>query len=50
MNLGNVGTAQTSLEADDSGQSVIHPLVDAFFGEFTGEGYVRNKRPWPSQS
>ncbi|MCH8922242.1 MAG: heat shock protein HspQ [Planctomycetes bacterium] len=39
--------AQTSLEADDSGQPVDHTLVNLFFAGFTGEGYVRNERPWP---
>ena len=38
--------AQTSLEADDSGQPVEHPLVEVFFDEFTGQVYVRNDRPW----
>ena len=38
--------AQTSLEADGSGQSVEHPLVEVFFAEFTGQAYVRNDRPW----
>ena len=40
--------AQTSLEADESGQRVDHPLVDQFFSDFTGGAYVRNDRPWPS--
>ena len=40
--------AQTSLQTDNSGRPVSHPLLDAFFCEFTGEGYVRNDRPWPS--
>ena len=39
--------AQTSLEADESGEPVDHPLVDVFFDEFTGERYVRNEQPWP---
>jgi len=40
--------AQTSLEADDSGQPVDHPLVEVFFAEFTGQAYVRNDRAWPA--
>ncbi|MCH8924432.1 MAG: heat shock protein HspQ [Planctomycetes bacterium] len=40
--------AQTSLEADDSGQPVDHPLVELFFAEFTGQAYVRNEHPWPA--
>jgi heat shock protein HspQ len=39
--------AQTSLEADSSGEPVVHPLVAAFFSGFTGESYIRNSRPWP---
>lgn len=39
--------AQTSLKDDPSGQPVEHPLVDNFFSDFTGEGYVRNDLPWP---
>ena len=38
--------AQTSLEADDSGQAVDHPLVEVFFAEFNGQAYVRNERAW----
>jgi heat shock protein HspQ len=40
--------AQTSLDADASGEPVVHPLVSAFFSGFTGEQYIRNDRPWPS--
>ncbi len=39
--------AETSLEADDSSTPVSHPLVDVYFSEFTGQGYVRNDRRWP---
>lgn len=38
--------AQTSLEPDDSGLPVEHPLTDLYFSEFTGSAYVRNDRPW----
>ena len=40
--------AQTSLEADESPDPIIHPLLEHFFTEFTGDRYVRNDRPWPS--
>ena len=39
--------AETSLEADDNAAPVRHPLVDAFFSEFTEDAYARNDRPWP---
>ncbi len=40
--------AQTSLEADEDSDPIIHPLLEHFFTEFTGDRYVRNDRPWPS--
>ncbi len=40
--------AQTSLEADERSAPIIHPYLELFFTEFTGERYVRNDRPWPS--
>ena len=45
----NTYAAQTSLEADPSAEPIEHPLLEAFFGEFTGDAYVRNDRPWPSE-
>lgn len=39
--------AETSLKEDPSGRPVDHPLVPAFFSEFTSGGYQRNHRPWP---
>jgi len=42
--------AQTSLEADDSGKPVRHPLVDVFFTAQTPDGYARNDKPWPGWS
>ncbi len=38
--------AQTSLLPHDSGLPVEHPLVDQYFSEFAGDGYVRNHEPW----
>lgn len=38
--------AQTSIEADTSGQAVDHPLVDMFFEGFDGKRYERNDEPW----
>jgi len=48
-NEGATYAAQTSLETDGSLEPVEHPLLDAFFSEFTGEEYVRNDRPWPAK-
>ena len=45
----NTYAAQTSLEADPSAEPIEHPLLEAFFCEFAGDGYVRNDRPWPSE-
>ena len=39
--------AQTSLEEDDSGEQVFHPLVAHLFSSFDGGLYVRNDEPWP---
>ena len=39
--------AQTSLEADERSGPIIHPYLEHFFTEFTGDQYVRNDRPWP---
>ena len=38
--------AESSLQEDFGGLPVEHPLVEAFFSEFTGEAYVRNERCW----
>jgi len=38
--------AQTSLQRDDSGQAVIHPLLDRFFASFENGRYIRNDVPW----
>jgi heat shock protein HspQ len=38
--------AQSSLEADDSGVGVSHPLLEMFFSAFEGGRYVRNEIPW----
>ncbi len=40
--------AQTSLEADERSDPIIHPYLELFFEQFTGDRYVRNDRPWPS--
>ncbi len=40
--------AQTSLEVDERTAPIIHPYLEHFFTEFTGDRYVRNDRPWPS--
>ena len=41
--------AQTSLEPDDHPAPITHPYLEHFFSGFTGDRYVRNDRPWPSQ-
>ncbi len=40
--------AEENLEADTSGEQIAHPLLQHFFSAWTGKGYVRNERPWPS--
>ena len=40
--------AQSNLEADESGDEVVHPYVPYFFSEFRDGTYVRNDQPWPS--
>ena len=42
--------AEGNLEPDDSNEPVNHPLISAFFDSFADQRYVRNDRPWPSQS
>lgn len=42
--------AQTSLEADDCGRQIKHPLEKAFFSDFKDGRYIRNERPWPDGS
>lgn len=37
--------AQTSLETDESGEPIEHPLINHFFSQFDGERYVRNDQP-----
>ena len=39
--------AQSNLEADDSGECVMHPWVNMFFEAFNDGKYVRNDQPWP---
>ena len=38
--------AETSLEADPSGEPVDHPFIERFFERFEGGAYVRNGEPW----
>jgi heat shock protein HspQ len=40
--------AQSSLQADDSGEQIVHPLLTDFFSAFTDGKYLRNDRPWPT--
>ena len=39
--------AQTSLEANDTGEQVVHPFVGHFFSAFSDGRYTRNDTPWP---
>lgn len=38
--------AQTSLEEDESGEEIGHPLIAHLFSDFAGGRYVRNDTPW----
>ena len=38
--------AQENLDLDDSGEPVVHPLIDAYFDGFEDGAYLRNQRPW----
>lgn len=38
--------AQTSLEMDDSGEPIAHPLIEDYFEGFDGCRYERNDNPW----
>ncbi len=40
--------AQTSLEEDNSGKQVVHPLLSHLFSAFSDGQYIRNDRPWPN--
>ena len=39
--------AESSLEADSSGEQIIHPHLTRFFDGFEDGKYVRNDNPWP---
>lgn len=39
--------AEENLAPDPTREPVAHPLLATFFSAFTGDGYVRNDRPWP---
>lgn len=38
--------AQSELVPDRDGQTITHPLLPYFFGDFTNGRYIRNERPW----
>jgi heat shock protein HspQ len=40
--------AQSSLEPDSSTHPIDHPLIPAFFTNFTNNTYIRNNTPWPT--
>jgi heat shock protein HspQ len=39
--------AESSLALDESGEEIVHPLLDQFFSEFEEGRYKRNDVPWP---
>ena len=42
--------AQSSLAPDESGEEIVHPLLDHFFNGFEKGRYKRNDVPWPETS
>ena len=42
--------AESSLELDESGEEITHPLLDQFFSDFEEGRYVRNDIPWPEKN
>ena len=39
--------AESSLEFDESGEQIVHPLLNQFFSGFEEGQYKRNDIPWP---
>jgi len=39
--------AESSLEPDESGEPLIHPLLDQFFSGFANGRHQRNTVSWP---
>lgn len=39
--------AEENLLLDESGEAIIHPLLEYFFNDFVGGAYIRNDIPWP---
>ncbi len=39
--------AESSLAPDESGEEIVHPLLDHFFNAFKEGRYKRNDVPWP---
>ena len=39
--------AESSLALDESGEQIIHPLLDQFFNGLEKGRYKRNDTPWP---
>ena len=39
--------AESSLELDESGEEIVHPLLNQFFNGFKEGRYTRNEVPWP---
>ena len=42
--------AESSLALDESGEEIVHPLLEQFFGDFADGRYQRNDIPWPTSN
>jgi heat shock protein HspQ len=40
--------AESSLAPDESGEEIVHPLLEQFFGDFADGRYPRNDISWPN--
>lgn len=38
--------AEDNLVADEEGLPIEHPLLEVYFGDFSGSRYVRNEQTW----
>ncbi len=43
---GSAYTAEASLEADETGEEIHHPLIPQYFERFNNGRYRRNDKPW----
>ena len=42
--------AESSLAFDESGEKIVHPLLEQFFGDFADGRYQRNDISWPTSN